>query len=286
MLGAHAAFSVVKFYGTPIIPKIQTWTSADRQAAIKIGALCLGGFAQNLLAAGYLQFVSRIAIVRFAWISARRMLTPSLPARSPLPTQTGVRHPDPEHRPLPGRAPRDRHAACRLCRHRSCCLGRRQRVDRQHGRRLSSTCHCAQRAINERPVRAPHLSLLLLTSPAFRRAARRFTLAPPRHGQQRQPPRGAAVRGQHLGGRAGGGVRGAGGDSAARPGAAGPPPGQAGQPAVRTSGVLQHWEPAAAGTGAHHLLPVRALCAALPALVPCCGRATRPGAPTPRAPPP
>lgn len=63
MLASHAAFSTVHYYGTPIVPAIQTWTSANRQAAIKIGALCLGGFAQNLLAVGYLQLVSRAVIV-------------------------------------------------------------------------------------------------------------------------------------------------------------------------------------------------------------------------------
>ena len=63
LLAAHATYSVIHFYGTPIVPRIETWTSASGQTAIKIGALMLGGFAQNLLAAGYLQFISRIAIV-------------------------------------------------------------------------------------------------------------------------------------------------------------------------------------------------------------------------------
>jgi hypothetical protein len=63
MLAVHATYSIVHFYGTPIVPRIETWTSAQGATAAKIGALMLGGFAQNLLGAGYMQFISRLAIV-------------------------------------------------------------------------------------------------------------------------------------------------------------------------------------------------------------------------------
>jgi hypothetical protein len=62
ILASHAAFSTIRYYGTPIVPAITTWSSARGATAVKIGALFLGGFAQQCLAAGYLQFVSRTVL--------------------------------------------------------------------------------------------------------------------------------------------------------------------------------------------------------------------------------
>ena len=62
MLGAHAAFSVFRYYGTPIVPALQTWPQAKGATAVKVAALFLGGMAQQCLAAGYLQFVSRAVV--------------------------------------------------------------------------------------------------------------------------------------------------------------------------------------------------------------------------------
>ena len=59
---AQAAFSTFRYYGTPIVPAVQTWTKAQGATAVKIVALFLGGFAQNCLASGYLQFVSRTVL--------------------------------------------------------------------------------------------------------------------------------------------------------------------------------------------------------------------------------
>ena len=46
LLGTHATFSLVKFYGTPVVPAIQRWPSllsarsgADGAAAVKVVAL-------------------------------------------------------------------------------------------------------------------------------------------------------------------------------------------------------------------------------------------------------
>ena len=68
LLGTHAAFSVVRFYGTPIVPAVQTWPQARGTKALKVAALFLGGMAQQCLAAGYLQFVSR-AVVAYGALS-------------------------------------------------------------------------------------------------------------------------------------------------------------------------------------------------------------------------
>jgi len=75
MLGAHASYSVIRFYGSPTIPRVQTWLAAglprpgpDGAAAVKIAALVLGGVAQQCLAAGYLQLVSR-AVLAFGVLS-------------------------------------------------------------------------------------------------------------------------------------------------------------------------------------------------------------------------
>jgi hypothetical protein len=62
ILGSHAAFSTIRYYGTPIVPAVTTWSGARGATAVKIGALFLGGFAQQCLAAGYLQFVSRTVL--------------------------------------------------------------------------------------------------------------------------------------------------------------------------------------------------------------------------------
>ena len=69
LLGAHAAYSVVRFYGTPVIPKVQTWLASgvprpgpDGAAAVKILARVLGGMAQQCLAAGTFQLVSRAVL--------------------------------------------------------------------------------------------------------------------------------------------------------------------------------------------------------------------------------
>jgi hypothetical protein len=66
LLAAHATFSTIRYYGTPIVPAIQTWAAAglprpgaSGAAAVKVAALFLGGVAQQCLGAGVLQFVSR-----------------------------------------------------------------------------------------------------------------------------------------------------------------------------------------------------------------------------------
>lgn len=83
-------------------------------------------------------------------------------------------------------------------------------------------------------------------------------LARPRHGHAWEWSRAdSAVPRQHLGRRAAGTVCSTWRDRAARTRATGPPGGEARQLAVRPGRVLQHREPAAAGTDANHLLPVR-----------------------------
>ena len=75
MLGTHAAFSVIRYYDTPIVPRVQAWLAAglprpgpEGAAAVKVAALVMGGMAQQCLAAGYLQLVSR-AVLAFGVLS-------------------------------------------------------------------------------------------------------------------------------------------------------------------------------------------------------------------------